>query len=133
VKLLLDTHVWIWSQEDPDRLGPQTKRLLLGAEHENHVCTISTLELARLVATGAVSVSIALREWVERALRAIQARTVQISHEIAMEAYALPGPFHKDPADRLLIAASRCHELTVLTAEERILDYRGTRSRDARR
>jgi PIN domain nuclease of toxin-antitoxin system len=133
VKLLLDTHVWIWSQEDPDRLGPQTKRLLVGAEHENYVCTISTLELARLAATGAVSVSIALREWAERALRAIQARTVQVSHEIALEAYALAEPFHKDPADRLLVAASRCHELTVLTADERILTYHGVRSRDARR
>ena len=133
MKLLLDTHVWIWSQEDPERLGPQTKRLLTAAEHENHVCTVSTLELARLAATGAVSVSIALREWVERALRAIQARTVQISHEIALEAYALPEPFHKDPADRLLVAASRCHQLTLLTADERILIYHGVRSRDARR
>jgi PIN domain nuclease of toxin-antitoxin system len=133
VKLLLDTHVWIWSQEDPGRLGPQTKRLLTAAEHENHVCTVSTLELARLASTGAVSVSIALREWVERALRAIQARTVQVSHEIALEAYALPEPFHKDPADRLLVAACRCHQLTVLTADERILTYHGVRSRDARR
>jgi len=133
VKLLLDTHVWIWSQEDPDRLGPRTKRLLLGAEHENHVCTISTLEVARLVATGAVSMSIALREWVERALRAVQARTVAVSHEIAIEAYALPEPFHKDPADRLLVAAARCHELTLLTSDERILGYDSVRSRDARR
>lgn len=133
MKLLLDTHVWIWSQEDPDRLGTQAKRLLLAAEHESHVSTISTLELARLVAAGAVTVAIALREWVERALRAIQARTVLITHEIAMEAYALPEPFHKDPADRLLVAAARCHELTLLTADERILTYRGVRSRDARR
>jgi PIN domain nuclease of toxin-antitoxin system len=50
-----------------------------------------------------------------------------------MDAYALPGPFHKDPADRLLVAAARCHELTVLTANERILRYRGVRSRDARK
>ena len=133
MKLLLDTHVWIWSQEDADRLGPRTKRLLVGPEHENHVCTISTLELARLVAAGDINVSIALREWVERALRAIQARTVPVSHEIAMEAYALPGLFHKDPADRLLVAAARCHELTVLTADERILNYHGVRSRDARK
>lgn len=133
MKLLLDTHVWIWSQEDPDRLGQQTKRLLLAAEHENHVCTISTLELARLVATGAVSVALALREWVERALHAVQARTVQVSHEIAMEAYALPEPFHKDPADRLLVAAARCQELILLTADERILSYHGVRSRNAQR
>jgi len=60
-------------------------------------------------------------------------RTVQVSHEMASEAYALPQPFHKDPADRLLVAASRCHDLTLLTADERILTYRGVRSRDARR
>ena len=133
MKLLLDTHVWIWSQEDADRIGPQTKRLLLGTEHENHVCAISTLELARLVAAGTISVSIALREWVERAIRAIQARTVEVSHEISIEAYALPGPFHKDPADRLLVATARCNDLTMLTADERILTYRGVRSRDARK
>ena len=133
MKLLLDTHVWIWSQEDADRLGPQTKRLLVAREHENHVCTISTLELARLVASDAVSVSIALKDWVALALRAIQAQTVQVSHEIAMDAYALPGLFHKDPADRLLVAAARCHDLTLVTADQRILDYRGVRSRDARK
>ncbi len=133
MKLLLDTHVWIWSQEDPQRLGPQTRRLLLAAEHENHICTVSALELARLAAAGAISVSIALREWVERALQAIQARTVQISHDVALEAYALPGSLHKDPADRLLIAAARCHELTLLTADERILAYDGVRHRDARK
>ena len=77
--------------------------------------------------------SIALREWVEQALGALQARTLTVSHEMAMEAYALPEPFHKDPADRLLVAAARCHELTLLTADERILGYRGVRSRDARR
>ena len=133
MKLLLDTHVWIWSQEDPQRLGPQTRRLLLAAEHENHVCTISTLELARLAAAGAISVSIALREWVERALHAIHARTVQISHDIAMEAYALPGSLHKDPADRILVAAARCHELTLLTADERLLAYEGVSHHDARK
>ena len=98
-----------------------------------HVCTISTLELTRLVAAGDINVSIALREWVERALRAIQARTVPVSHEMAMEAYTLPGLFHKDPADRLLVAAARCHELTMLTADERILNYHGVGSRDARK
>ena len=133
MKLLLDTHVWIWSQEEPDRLGAQTKRLLVAPQHENQVCTVSTLELARLAAVGAVVPSIPLREWIEQALRALQARTIQVSHEVALEAYALPEPFHKDPADRMLVAASRCHELTMLTADERILSYRGVRSRDARR
>jgi PIN domain nuclease of toxin-antitoxin system len=133
VKLLLDTHVWIWSQEDMGRLGPQTRRLLVSRQHENHVCTISTLELARLVSAGDITVSIALRDWVEQGLRALQAHTVEVSHEISLEAYALPSPFHKDPADRILVAAARCRELTVLTADDRILNYAGVRSRDARK
>ena len=133
MKLLLDTHVWVWSQEETDRLGPTARRLLVGAAHENHICTVSTLELARLVSMRAIDLSIALRDWVEQSIRAIQARTVQISHEIAMDAYALPGTFHKDPADRLLVAAARHLELTLLTADERILSYPGVRARDARK
>lgn len=133
MKVLLDTHVWVWSQEALERLGPQARRLLLGAAHENYVCAISTLEIARLVAVDAVGISVTLREWVGRALGALQARTIEVSHQIAMEAYALPEPFHKDPADRLLVAAARCHDLTMLTADERILNYRGVRSRDARK
>jgi PIN domain nuclease of toxin-antitoxin system len=133
VKLLLDTHVWIWSQNDPARLGPQTRRLLVAQQNENYVCAISTLELARLSAIGTISVSLPLRDWVERALDAIDARTVEISHAIALEAYAMPGSFHKDPADRLLVGAARCHSLTLLTADERILKYSKVRSRDARK
>ncbi len=133
MKLLLDTHVWIWSQQEPERLGVRARRLLIAPEHENYVCTISTLELARLAVIGAIVPSIALRDWVERALRALQARTVEVSHAVALTAYALPEPFHKDPADRLLVAAARCHDLTMLTADERILSYGGVRSRDARR
>jgi PIN domain nuclease of toxin-antitoxin system len=133
LKLLLDTHVWIWSQNDPARLGPQAQRLLTAAAHENHICTVSTLELARLVAGGVVDLSMTLQDWVERAVHALDARTVEISHAITIEAYALPGSFHKDPADRLLVAAARCHALTLLTADERILGYSHVRSRDARR
>jgi PIN domain nuclease of toxin-antitoxin system len=63
----------------------------------------------------------------------LSAQTVSVSHEVAMEAYALPGVFHRDPADRLLVAAARQHGLTLVTADERILAYPHVRSRDARR
>ena len=133
MKLLLDTHVWIWSQSEPNQLGSEARRLLTAREHENYVCTISTLELARLAAADALSLSVPLQDWIDTALAALTAHTVPICHAIAMEAYALPGSFHKDPADRLLVAAARCHSLTVLTADERILTYSHVRSRNARR
>jgi PIN domain nuclease of toxin-antitoxin system len=133
VRVLLDTHVWIWTQEQPERLGPRTKRLLIGAEHENAVCPISTLEISRLVAAAEIRLSMPLAEWVVESMTDLAAQTVSVSHEVAMEAYALPGAFHRDPADRLLVAAARRNGLTLVTADDRILSYPHVRTQDARR
>jgi PIN domain nuclease of toxin-antitoxin system len=133
VRVLLDTHVWIWTQEQPERLGPRTKRLLIGAEHENAVCPISTLEISRLVAATEIRLSMPLAEWVVESMADLAAQTVSMSHEVAMEAYALPGTFHKDPADRILVAVARRNGLTLVTADDRILSYPHVRTQDARR
>jgi PIN domain nuclease of toxin-antitoxin system len=133
VRLLLDTHVWVWTQEEPERLGPRAKRLVLGAEHENGVSPVSTLEIARLIAAGELELSIALSEWVARSMADLSAHTVAVSHEVAMEAYALPGTFHRDPADRVLVATARQDGLTLVTADDRILAYPHVRTQDARR
>jgi len=133
VKLLLDTHVWVWSQEHPERLGRRTRKLLVSPEHDNCVCPISTLEIARLLAVGEVALSMPLRAWVDQSLEELAAEPVRITHDVALEAYALPGEFHKDPADRLLVAAARCHGLTIVSADDRILAYPEVRSHDARR
>jgi PIN domain nuclease of toxin-antitoxin system len=133
VRLLLDTHVWIWAQEQPERLGPRTKRLLTGAEHENAVCPISTLEIARLVAAGDIRLSIPVAEWIAQSMAALAAQTLAMSHDVAIEAYALPGPFHRDLADRLLVAAARRNGRTLVSADDRILAYPHVRTQDARR
>ena len=133
MRLPLDTHVWVWTQEEPERLGPRAKRLVLGAEHENGVSPMSTLEIARLVATGEIALSIALAEWITRSMADLGAHTIAVSHEVAMEAYALPGTFHRDPADRVLVATARKDGLTLVTADDRILAYPHVRTQDARR
>ena len=133
MNLLLDTHVWLWSQEHPERLGRRAGKLLVAAGHLNHVCAISTLEVARLIAAGHIVLSMPLQAWVQQALGELAAQTLAVTHEIAVEAYSLPGRFHKDPADRILVAAARLHGCTFVTADDRILDYREVRSVDARR
>ena len=82
------------------------------------ICTISTLELARLLAVGMISLAVPLHEWIEQSLRELAATTLPLTHEIAVEAYALPSAFHKRPADRILVATARIHRLTLLTADE---------------
>ena len=133
MRLLLDTHVWVWTQEEPQRLGPRTKRLVLGTEHENGVSPISTLEIARLVAAGEIELSLALAEWIAGSMADLAAHTIAMSHDVAMEAYALPGSFHRDPADRILVATARRDGLTLVTADDRILTYPHVRTQDARR
>ncbi len=133
MRVLLDTHVWVWTQEEPERLGPRTKRLLVAAEHENWVCPISTLEISRLVAVGDIRLSMPLADWIVQSMAELSAQTLSVSHEIALEAYALPGTFHRDPADRVLVAAARRNGLTLVTADDRILAYPHVRTQDARR
>jgi PIN domain nuclease of toxin-antitoxin system len=133
VSLLLDTHVWIWSQERPDRLGPEAKRLLTDPQIALYVSTVSTLEIARLVATGAIELTDSLNSWVTATLESLGCKTVETSHAIAAGAYALPPGFHQDPADRLLAATARLEHLTLLTADERILDYPHVETADAQR
>lgn len=133
MSLLLDTHVWIWSQERPDELGPEATRLLTDPQVTLYVSTVSTLEIARLVAIGAVELTDPLISWVTETLGSLSCKTVEISHAIAAEAYALPPGLHKDPADRILAATARLEHLTLLTADGRILEYPHIETLDARR
>ncbi len=86
-----------------------------------------------MLAAGHIALSMPLRDWIQQSLAALAAETVPLSHEMAIEAYALPGAFHRDPADRVLVAAARLQGWTLLTADDRILEYRDVRSLDARR
>lgn len=133
MNLLLDTHVWIWSQESPERLGPRATRALLAAANQSTVCTISTLEIARLIAVRAIQLRVPLSSWIERSLGELAAQSLPVTHEIAADAYALPAPFHRDPVDRVLVAAARRHQLALMTADDRILRYDEVRTLDARR
>ena len=77
MRVLLDTHVWVWTQEQPERLGPRTKRLLTGTAHDTVVCPVSTLEIARLVAAGYIQLSMPLDEWVAQSLADLRAETIR--------------------------------------------------------
>ena len=131
--LLLDTHVWIWSQEDPDRIGKRTRRRMESADEQLYVATISSLEIARLIHVGLLELEGTLDRWIKDSLEAIQCGVIEMSNPAAIGAYRLPGKFHRDPADRILVATAREGRLTLVTADERILDYGPVRTLDARR
>jgi PIN domain nuclease of toxin-antitoxin system len=123
VRYLLDTHVWIWAFEGSGRLGAKCRRALAAPSAERLVSPISAMEIARLVSRGEIELACPLQEWVARSMTALRLRTIELDHASAIESYALPDPFHADPADRLLVAAARVHDLRIATADTRILRY----------
>ena len=80
-----------------------------------------------------MALQIPLDEWVEKSLADLRAEPLPVTHEIAVEAYRLPEPFHRDPTDRQIVACARLHDLTVATADERILKWKHVKTLDARR
>ena len=132
MKILLDTHVWVWSQESPKQLGPTAQSAVADEDNALFVSPVSSLEIARLVRGGRLTLAGRLQTWVTESLHALLADTVPLTHEIAITAYGLPGEFHRDPADRMLVATAMVHDLTLVTADERILAYPHVLSLDAR-
>lgn len=133
MKILLDTHVWIWAVETPEELGMNSRRLLENPDNDIFVSPVSTLEIARLVKAGRIELAHSLSSWVKRALANIDAETSPFTHEMAEMAYRIPEPFHKDPADRILAATAILENLHLMTADEKILGHKNIHSLNARR
>ena len=130
--LLLDTHVWLWAVEASDKLGRRTKALLLKSSNDRLVSAISALEIARLCLDERMIFSVSPKKWIEDSTRDLLLQHVDVGYAIAVEAYSLPHPFHRDAVDRVLVATARSHQATLLTADERILAYRHVRTGDCR-
>ena len=133
MKLLLDTHVWLWSHEQVERLGAKTKSALSDLARGRFVSAISTFEIARLISYGHLRFHQPFSQWQEEALRELHAGTIDITHEIAWEAYNLPGVFHNDPADRILVATARLHDFLLVTADDLILRYPHVKTMSAKK
>lgn len=117
MNLLLDTHIWIWSQLDPKRLGRQAAAELSANNNELWLSPVSVWEALTLMQKGRVRVENPFA-WVERA--AEQLREAPLTRQIVSTGLALPLP-HADPADRFLAATAKVLKLTLVTADQRLL------------
>ncbi len=129
---LLDTHVCNWFRITPGELGRGILALLKDPGKRFVIASVSTLEVAQLVSSGRLVLPCDAATWMAQTRRLFQAPEAVLDSRIAAEAYRLPGEFHRDPADRILVATARIEGWTLVTADRRILAYPHVRSRDAR-
>ena len=121
---LLDTHVLIWWLNDRMQLSPRQQEVLEAATPDGpvFVSDISLWEVAMLASLGRIRLALPLREWLDKAIAPPLVRRQGISPAVATEVAALPDSFHRDPADRILVATARVLGATLLTNDRRIID-----------
>ena len=117
MKLLLDTHIWIWLLQNPSRLRFGLLEELKNEKNEIWLSPISTWEALTLHHKGRIRLHGDLNDWLAQATAGTQ--EAPLTHEIALAARRLP--IHEDPADRILVATAQVLNLTLVTADERLL------------
>jgi len=127
VKLLLDTHIWLWSHLDPDRLSRRVTLALLARDVELWLSPISVWEFMLLAEKGRVSVKGSPRDWVAAALTKVPMHDAQLNHEVALQSRVIQTE-HDDPADRFLAATAFVYNLTLVTADQQLLRGKGFRT-----
>ena len=118
MRLLLDTHIWLWGLGEPRRLGGHVRQLLRDRNNELWLSPVSTWEALLLNAQGRIRLHGDLAVWLARATARL--REAPLTYEIVLAAHQLPLP-HPDPADRFLAATAQVLGLTLVTADERLL------------
>lgn len=124
--VLLDTHVWVWLVEGHTRLaGSKSLAFIEKAAKFDaiRVSAISPWEVGMLESKGRLSFPMSCLDWVEQALRAPGLFLAPLTPAIAVESSRLPGGFHGDPADRILVATARKLGATLITDDAKIREY----------
>ncbi len=120
MRILLDTHIWLWSLAAPDKLGRRLRTALGRSVNEIWLSPISVWELLILAERGRVELDAEPRQWIDEALARTPAQEATLNHEVALRSRELSLP-RQDPADRFLAATALTYDLVLATADAAII------------
>jgi PIN domain nuclease of toxin-antitoxin system len=124
MKLLLDTHIWIWSDVAAQKLSSEVTRELANSENEIYLSSISVWETIVLLEKKRIQLNEDFGEWFKKSKLELGLIELPLSWEIAHEIqYTALG--YRDPGDRFLVATAKVHDLTLVTADERLTKLQG--------
>jgi PIN domain nuclease of toxin-antitoxin system len=124
MNLLLDTHIWIWNDLEPWKLASDINRALANPENQLWLSPVSIWEITVLLEKRRINLKQDFRSWADESVRDLQLQEAAITWEVAHEMrYTLLG--HRDPADRFLVATAKVYDMTLVTADERLMSVPG--------
>ena len=125
--IILDTHIWIWWVDGSDRLSAAQRNAIMG-HTEIGVSAISCWEVSKLVEKSRLTLDRPTLDWLQLALLYPNVRLLDLSPEVAAASASLPGSFHRDPADQILTATARLNDCSLVTSDQKIIDYTHVRT-----
>ena len=121
---LLDTHVWLWSLLEPERLRKKTRALLTAPGSTLWLSPVSIWETTVLAEDGKLELDTNPRRWIQDAIAASGIGEAPLNHEVALQSRELKLK-HEDTADRFIAATASVYQFTLVTADERLLRGKG--------
>lgn len=123
MSLLLDTHIWLWSLLEPERLSADGLEAIGAPGTQHHLSPVSVWEAMILVEKGRIAVEEEAASWLREALASSPVVEAPLTFEVAVASGAIDVP-HRDPADRFIAATAKVYGLTLATADRRLLRCR---------
>ncbi len=122
--IVLDTHIWVWWIHGDPRLTQEYHDYIQGLEAQGlGISAISCWEVAKLVERGRLVLPNLVDEWLDRALAYPGMRLLELTPRICVESTQLPGNFHRDPADQIIVATAIVYNCPLVTMDNKILSY----------
>lgn len=124
--IILDTHTLVWWVTTPAKLSKGAKELIEGASNNKEqilVSSISVWEICLLVQSAKLKFSEDVITWISKVERLPNIQFIPVNNSIFAKSVMLPEPFHKDPADRIIIATAREYGAKLVTSDKKILNY----------
>ncbi|MDX2023853.1 MAG: type II toxin-antitoxin system VapC family toxin [Deltaproteobacteria bacterium] len=122
MRILLDTHCWLWLLAEPNRFAPAVLTDLRNPAHDLLLSSASSWEMTIKFDLGKLQLPFAPRDFIPSRMQASGVAPLAITHEHALAVGKLPN-VHRDPFDRMLIAQAKVEDLVILTADRVFSNY----------
>jgi PIN domain nuclease of toxin-antitoxin system len=122
MKLLLDTHTFLWANSNPEKLSPKVAALLEDKENSLLLSIATVWEMQIKLGLGKLTVAAPLPVMIEtnQEVNRLLLLSIELKHIFALESLPL---HHKDPFDRLMIAQAKVENATLVTIDPLIHQY----------
>jgi PIN domain nuclease of toxin-antitoxin system len=122
--IVLDTHIWVWWVHGDEKLSREYYEYIQAQESQGlRISAISCWEVAKLVEYGRLTLPNSVDEWLDNALAYPGLCFLELTPRICVESTQLPGNFHRDPADQIIVATARVHNCPIVTIDRKIREY----------